>query len=348
MKVLVLPNFKVERLESDRTGVRDANKHVSGMGYWFFRNWRSCEVDVLDISSNRAIEAVETRLRLFGVQGLRASVRDGDYDLVVSHSYNSGFVYSLLRSICSKLTPPHLVIDVGCLNGGRSATWQLGVLRFSLRSVAGLVYHAKAQEEFYKKHFPDLNRRFIPFGINVDDFRPLKRAPTLSYAISIGYAKRDLDTLFKAWRTVALPLLVVGPALGRLPLAKNITVIPFIGIDRLREYIHDARIVVLPIEKEPYSVGQTTLLQCMAMGKPVIVSNVAGVRDYVRNGTDCLSVPYGDPSSLTSAVESLSEDEGLRDRIGKEAISSVRTKYSEALMAERMSGFAEQLISASR
>lgn len=53
-------------------------------------------------------------------------------------------------------------------------------------------------------------------------------------------------------------------------------------------------------------------LEAMACGAATVISDCGGVREYARDGDNCLMVPPGDPDALAAAVERLLEDGGLR------------------------------------
>src|SRR2546428_4893998 len=61
MRALVLPNFKVVPIAHDDVRIRDANKLVAKTGYWFYKYWKSFQVDVLDIGHNSLLTPLETR-----------------------------------------------------------------------------------------------------------------------------------------------------------------------------------------------------------------------------------------------------------------------------------------------
>ena len=343
MKILFLPNFRVTKLPVDDEGIRDANRYVSADAYWFFRYWPECDVVVLDNVAPAGIRFVESKLKLYWHQSLKAAVKSNEFDLLVSHSYNSGMVLALLRSLAGARIPPLLVIDVGCLNGGRYIPWEIWVLRYSLRSVGGLAYHARIQEAFYARNFPEIPRRYVPFGVDTEFFRPLRRPSTQDFALSIGYAKRDYATLIRAWGGIDFPLRIVGRrSLPGRP-GPSVESMPPVRIDILRELIHDARLVLLPIADDPYSTGQTTLLQCMAMGKPIIVTDVPGIRDYVDNGSTAVVVPPKDSRALHEAADELLKSEAAASRIGAMALDVVRERYTESLMARSLFGFAKSV-----
>ena len=77
-----------------------------------------------------------------------------------------------------------------------------------------------------------------------------------------------------------------------------------------------ARIVVVSLEdRRDRSAGQGTYLNAMALGKPVIVTDVMGARDYIEHRVTGLLVPPGDAVALRDALRwSLADenDEALR------------------------------------
>jgi glycosyltransferase involved in cell wall biosynthesis len=73
---------------------------------------------------------------------------------------------------------------------------------------------------------------------------------------------------------------------------------------RYDELLRAASVVVVPIEaRRDRSAGQQTYLNAMALGKPVVVTDALGVREYVEDGRTGLIVPPGDPSALRTALQ---------------------------------------------
>ncbi|MGH2705958.1 MAG: glycosyltransferase [Actinomycetota bacterium] len=61
------------------------------------------------------------------------------------------------------------------------------------------------------------------------------------------------------------------------------------------------------------------LLEAMAMGCPVVVTNVGGMPEVVEDGRHGVVVPPRDPKRLADAILRLLDDPGLRSRMGMEA-----------------------------
>jgi glycosyltransferase involved in cell wall biosynthesis len=82
------------------------------------------------------------------------------------------------------------------------------------------------------------------------------------------------------------------------------------------------------------------LVEGMAVGRAVVVTDLPGLADAVRQGADGLVVPPGDPAALASALECLLRDDEERRRLGAAAaaraddyrITVVSATYGQLLM----------------
>jgi glycosyltransferase involved in cell wall biosynthesis len=60
------------------------------------------------------------------------------------------------------------------------------------------------------------------------------------------------------------------------------------------------------------------IMEAMAAGKPVIATNVRGNRDLIQDGVNGILVPVNDVEATAKAIEKLSHDEQLRQKMGRE------------------------------
>jgi glycosyltransferase involved in cell wall biosynthesis len=137
-----------------------------------------------------------------------------------------------------------------------------------------------------------------------------------------GVSLRDYATLVEAMRGINVPLLIATRKRGQSwteDLPPNIEVRPT-SPEEFNERTSAASVVVVPLEPlEERGAGQTTYLNAMAMGKPVIVSDVWGARDYIRDGETAIVVPPRDPEALREALLGLIEDPERARRMGEAA-----------------------------
>ena len=57
-------------------------------------------------------------------------------------------------------------------------------------------------------------------------------------------------------------------------------------------------------------------VEAMVLGRPVVGSDVGGLRDLVQPGLTGIRVPPGDPGALAAAIDSLLDDPELREKLG--------------------------------
>ena len=72
----------------------------------------------------------------------------------------------------------------------------------------------------------------------------------------------------------------------------------------------------------------------MYLRRPVVVTNIGGLREMVEDGETGLVVPPNDPASLARAVLSLLSDPAAAARMGERAREVVRTRYSIEAMVD--------------
>lgn len=104
-------------------------------------------------------------------------------------------------------------------------------------------------------------------------------------------------------------------------------------IQELREAYARAGVVVVPQFRDGYPYGSeggglTALLEAMAMGRPLVVSDRAIMRDYVRDGVEALVVPPEDPAALREAVARVLGDPQLAARLGAAARARVEERLT--------------------
>jgi len=70
-----------------------------------------------------------------------------------------------------------------------------------------------------------------------------------------------------------------------------------------------------------------SLLEAMAMGKPCISTNVGDVPFIIENGKNGIVVATKDIYGLADSIIMLLKNYDLRERIGKESLNTIKTKY---------------------
>jgi len=90
------------------------------------------------------------------------------------------------------------------------------------------------------------------------------------------------------------------------------------------------------------------LMQAMAVGRPVVATDVGSVSELVRHRETGLLVPPGDSSALAEAIVSLIEQPELARRLAENGRRLAESEYSAELMADRMEAVYERATSLRR
>jgi glycosyltransferase involved in cell wall biosynthesis len=107
----------------------------------------------------------------------------------------------------------------------------------------------------------------------------------------------------------------------------------FVDRARLGALYREAAAVVLAAR---HGEGQpNALLEAMAAARPIVASRVTGVTDLIEHDVNGLLVPPGDARALGAALDRLSRESGLADRLGSAARRSAE-RFDWAVVRPRL------------
>lgn len=100
--------------------------------------------------------------------------------------------------------------------------------------------------------------------------------------------------------------------------------------DEFMHLLAGARAVVVPLRRMVRSAGQQTYLNAMRLGKPVIVTEAPGVRDYIIDGCTGVIVPR-DPQALRAAIVHAMDpaNADFYAAMGRQAREDVMQRFTE-------------------
>ena len=182
-------------------------------------------------------------------------------------------------------------------------------------------------------------------------------AQDVTYATLVGrlHPLKGIPVLLDAARQVAdlgdLHLLVIGDGEERATLvrsardAANVTFVGGLPHAAVLRYLHASDLFVLPsVDLPGQSEGTpTAVIEAMAMGLPVIVTDSGGARRLVEDGVSGRVVPQRDPVALARAVRELAADPELRRAMGRRNAERARAKDWRAVAAEVETVYREAL-----
>jgi D-inositol-3-phosphate glycosyltransferase len=103
---------------------------------------------------------------------------------------------------------------------------------------------------------------------------------------------------------------------SKLGVAETVTFLGAKDQDILPDYYAAAEMVVMPSHYESFGM---VALEAMAMGTPVIASEVGGLAFLVKDGQNGFLVPSRDPEALAERIFTLLQDEACRKALGSQA-----------------------------
>jgi glycosyltransferase involved in cell wall biosynthesis/ribosomal protein S18 acetylase RimI-like enzyme len=85
-------------------------------------------------------------------------------------------------------------------------------------------------------------------------------------------------------------------------------------------------------------------IEAAAMGKPLVVTDIRGCREVVRDGLEGFLVPPRDAPRLAGAIERLVSDPPLRQRMGAAARARAIERFDEARVADAVAAWSQRLL----
>lgn len=128
----------------------------------------------------------------------------------------------------------------------------------------------------------------------------------------------------------------------QLHVADTVTFLGAKDQDVLPDYYAAAEMVVMPSHYESFGM---VALEAMAMGTPVIASEVGGLAFLVRDGRNGFLVPSRDPEALAERIFTLLLDESCRAELGRQAREHALA-YDWPLIADKILGLYRRVTTA--
>ena len=288
-------------------------------------------------------------------------------DVAKKHKIPIVYTAHDLKSVC----PNYQMMDNGkicekCLGGKYVNCFKSGCMKNSklkslLATMEAYVYKFKKTYEnidlvitpsaFYKKKIDEAGVMKCPV-IHMANFLPEGTEYSVSeigsYILYFGRLSHEKGTmtLLKAYEKANAdkPLYYVGtgPIKEQLEkyidehnLSDKVKLLGFKSGDELKTLVKESLCVVLP--SEWYENGPYSIMEAMAVGKPVIVSDLGGLPEMVEDGINGYVVKPFDTDSLSEAIVKLSNSS--RDELvqmGIRSLEKAESTFDAAMYLKRI------------
>ncbi len=191
----------------------------------------------------------------------------------------------------------------------------------------------------------------VPVGVN---FKPLDKVPekesypVIAYVGRLKRAKRP-DHAVKAFEIVKekIPeaeLWIIGNGYFKKKLEKTacseVRFFSNLSDEERRELIKRAWVLVNPSVREGFGLN---VIEANGLGVPCVAYDVHGLRDSIQNGETGLFVKSGSVQALAEGLLRVLEDEGLREKLSKNALEYSRVFSWDKTAGEFMKIFEEMI-----
>ena len=241
-----------------------------------------------------------------------------------------------------------------------------------LRNASKVIALSRVEAQQYRNMgVPEEKIAIIPNGIDLSEYAELPPQGAFKKKFNIPEDKKTIlylgrihktkgiDFLVKAYAYLTKKmnfkdavLVIAGPDDGylkevreltdRLGVSKDVLFTgPLYGRGKLEAYV-DSEFYVLPSRYETFPMA---VLEAYACGKPVIASNVGGLRELVIEGKTGLLIDVGDVDQLTNAIFSLLSNERKIEEMGSMGRQYVKSNFSIEKVVEKLEKVYEELSS---
>jgi glycosyltransferase involved in cell wall biosynthesis len=209
---------------------------------------------------------------------------------------------------------------------------------------------------------PDTDVDVIPYGVDLDRFRPREREPhdelivgsvgRLSPEKGLKYLLHAMPEIARHQASVRLLLAGDGPErrslerlAARLGLADRVEFTGEIAHEQVPQVLARMDIFAMPSTWEGFGVAA---VEAAAMELPVVASNIYGIPDVVDDGATGILVPPKDVDGLSRAILRLLRDPDERRRMGRAGRDMVAARYSWTDNVRQMESLYNDLLDKAR
>lgn len=278
-------------------------------------------------------------------------------DVIIATVDNVGIPIAFLK-LMGFIHPQVIYVSIGLpekIKNERNRFWAF-LSKVALKRMTCVVAYGFEEASWLKKWLNENGATvpvsFIPFGVDTEYFRP--SLENISYQVdvlSIGAdTQRDYPLLLSYARkhSNTKVMVVTNKETARTlePVPGNMTVVCDVPFSEIRGLFARARMVALPLKENTYSGATTTLLQAMAMAKPIVISRVGAIRDGygLKDGENCLFIKPGDITGFGMAIDRLLSAGFFADKLGQNARTHVVSSLSWNNYVNGMMGVIEKAL----
>jgi glycosyltransferase involved in cell wall biosynthesis len=256
---------------------------------------------------------------------LLALIPRKNYDVTVSWQMRLGICYGILKRIVHSRKPPvHIIQDfhIDLTQTRRLYRVQIALMKLAIPGIDYFFCTSTEEEKIYSPMFGIDRSRivFLPLIAPRSLFEEPDR-PKKDYIFSYGNSDRDFETLIRAVAHLNIKTYILsGKYQPHIPLPENVSILrDRISEKELIDWIASSRMVVFPLKDYRISAGQLSMLEVMALGRPLIITENMATKEYAVHRQSALFFKAGSDKELADHIRYLWNHRESAEQMGQQA-----------------------------
>ena len=219
------------------------------------------------------------------------------------------------------------------------------VLQYNIRKADVILSTSRVMKQEIAR-YTDKEVTVTPFGVDVTEFarkrtgnpdglirvgtiKPIREKYGIQYIIEAAELIRSRGVIdrFRFYLIGAGDLEHYSQLIREKKLEEYFEVTGRVAFSEVSHY-HNILDIFLNVSVEDSESFGVATVEAMACEKPVIVTDVGGLKEVVNNGEFGIVIPKKDPHALADAIERLANDNGYSAELGKRARAHVQRHYN--------------------
>lgn len=254
-----------------------------------------------------------------------AIFRKKKWDVVISWQMRIGICYGILKRMFHARKPPvHIIQDfhVDLTQTRWMYRIKTSLLKLAIPGIDYFFCTSTEEETTYSQIFgiPRNRIAFLPL-IPPQSYFEEPDHPKTDYIFSYGNSDRDYDTLIHAVSHLNIHTVILSQKYKpQSHLPDNVSIIrDWISESELIQKIASCRMAVLPLKDYRIAAGQISMLQVMALGRPLIITENMATKEYAIPQQTALFFEAGDGNQLAKHIQYLWTHREAAEGIGQRA-----------------------------
>lgn len=261
---------------------------------------------------------------------LMALISRKRFDVIISWQMRLGICYGILKRILHRNKPPlHIIQDFHIDLTKTRGLYRINIALLKL-AIPGIDYFfctSREEEEIYSTMFNIPRNRivFLPLVESPSNFEAPSH-PTQDYIFSYGKSDRDFDTLLRSVSSLNIKTFILSQKYRPLvPVPENVSLIrEHVSDEEMVRWIASGRMVVFPLKDYRVSAGQLSMLEVMALARPLIITENMATKEYAVHRDSALFFKAGNDKELADHIRYLWNHREAAEQMGQQARQTAR------------------------